>query len=75
MSKSENSSPEASLEQVEVRRQKLAKVKETGHALYPNDFRPSHTTRDILADFGRLDEHELAGLTFEFHFVSVFGYR
>jgi lysyl-tRNA synthetase, class II len=76
MSKSENSSPEASLEQVEVRRQKLAKLKETGHALYPNDFRPSHTTRDILADFGRLDEHELAGLTSEFHVAGrIMGIR
>ena len=65
MSDPENNPLEESSEQVEVRRQKLAKVKETGHALYPNDFRPSHTTRDILADFGGLSDQELGGLTAE----------
>lgn len=67
MSKSEKNHPESSLEQVEVRRQKLAKLKETGGSLYPNDFRPSHTTRDILADYGSLTDQELGDLSVEFH--------
>jgi lysyl-tRNA synthetase, class II len=76
MSNSENNSPEASLEQVEVRRQKLAKLKETGHALYPNDFRPSHTTRDILAGYGSLSDQELGGLTDEFYVAGrIMGIR
>src|SRR6266850_294686 len=65
MSNLENDSPEESVEQVEVRRQKLAKLIETGHSPYPNDFRPSHTTRDILADCGSLSDQELGGLTAE----------
>src|SRR5687767_11176489 len=36
-------------EQVEVRRQKLAKLKESGVAVYGNDFRPTHTA-SALAD-------------------------
>src|SRR5207245_5050392 len=76
MSNSENNSPEASLEQVEVRRQKLAKLKETGHALYPNDFRPTHTTRDILAGYGSLSDQELGGLTAEFYVAGrIMGIR
>jgi lysyl-tRNA synthetase class 2 len=67
MSNSEDNSPEASLEQVEVRRQKLAKLKQTGGSLYPNDFRPSHTTRDILADYGGLTDQELGDLSVEPH--------
>ena len=67
MSKSEKNHPESSLEQVEVRRQKLAKLKETGGSLYPNDFRPSHTTRDILADYGSLTDQELGDLSVEPH--------
>ncbi|HVH91526.1 MAG TPA: lysine--tRNA ligase, partial [Candidatus Acidoferrum sp.] len=76
MSDAENNSPETSLEQVEVRRQKLAKLKEAGHSPYPNDFRPSHTTRDILADFSNLSDQELAGLTSEFQVAGrIMGMR
>src|SRR5262245_21484900 len=76
MSDAENNSPETSLEQVEVRRQKLAKLKEAGHSPYPNDFRPSHTTRDILADFSHLSDQELAGLTSEFQVAGrIMGMR
>jgi lysyl-tRNA synthetase class 2 len=63
MSNAENDSPD--LEQVEVRRQKLSKLKEAGVALYPNDFRPSHTTRDIHAACGSLADDELGALTIE----------
>jgi lysyl-tRNA synthetase class 2 len=65
MSNSENSSPEPSVEQVEVRRQKLGKLKEVGGSLYPNDFRPTHTIRDILASYGSLTDQELEALTGE----------
>jgi lysyl-tRNA synthetase class 2 len=65
MSDTENRPLEDSSEQVEVRRQKLARLKETGYAPYPNDFRPSHTIRHILADFGSLSDEELGGLTAE----------
>jgi lysyl-tRNA synthetase class 2 len=65
MSDTENKPLEESSEQVEVRRQKLAKLKEAGHSPYSNDFRPSHTTRDILADYGSLSDQELGGLTVE----------
>lgn len=47
-------------EQMEVRRQKLLKLKESGHSPYPNDFRPSHMTSQIVADFGDLPNDELS---------------
>jgi lysyl-tRNA synthetase, class II len=56
----ESSSPDESVEQVEVRRQKLAKLKEAGLPLYPNDFRPIGTTSEVLAKFGGWDDEELA---------------
>ena len=65
MSDTENKPLEESSEQVEVRRQKLAKLREAGYSPYSNDFRPSHTTRDILADYGSLSDQELGGLTTE----------
>src|SRR5262245_21018421 len=76
MADAENNSPEIPIEQVEVRRQKLAKLNEAGHSPYPNDFRPSHTTRDILADFGNLSDQELADLTSEFQVAGrIMGMR
>lgn len=53
-------------EQMEVRRQKLLKLKESGHALYPNDFKPSHLTSEIVAEYGVLSEEQLGGLQNEF---------
>jgi lysyl-tRNA synthetase, class II len=76
MANLENDVSEESVEQVEVRRQKLAKLKDAGHSLYPNDFRPSHTTRDILAGFGSLSDQELADLTSEFQVAGrIMGMR
>jgi lysyl-tRNA synthetase class 2 len=46
-------------EQVEVRRQKLAKLKEAGHSLYPNDFKPAHSVSEITASFANADEEAL----------------
>lgn len=49
-------------EQMEVRRQKLLRLKDSGHTLYPNDFRPSHLTAQVVADFCALPEDQLAAL-------------
>jgi lysyl-tRNA synthetase class 2 len=49
-------------DQTSARRQKLAKIAESGHALYPNDFKPSHSTDRILADFGALTDEEVSRL-------------
>jgi len=43
-----NSAEEAS-EQMDVRRRKLVKLKESGHAFYPNDFKPSYTAVEVVA--------------------------
>jgi lysyl-tRNA synthetase class 2 len=59
MANLENGSPDESVEQVEVRRQKLAKLKEVGLPVYPNDFRPTGTTSEVLAKFGSLGDEEL----------------
>jgi lysyl-tRNA synthetase class 2 len=53
-------------EQMEVRRQKLEKLKESGHPPYPNDFKPSHPTSEIVAEYGALSEEQLSGLQNEF---------
>jgi lysyl-tRNA synthetase class 2 len=50
---------EESSEQVEVRRQKLAKLQENGYPLYPNDFKPSHTAFEVVSRFGNLGDEEL----------------
>ena len=60
MSDRESKSVEDSSEQVEVRRQKLAKLKESGIAVYPNDFKPTHTVGEITARFGDLEDEGLA---------------
>jgi len=59
MSKIDNSLLEESSEQVEVRRQKLLRLKEAGQVLYPNDFTPTGTTAEVLAKFGALSDAEL----------------
>ena len=48
-------------EQAVVRRKKLQTLRERGVAPYPNDFRPDHTTAEVHARFGGLDEAALAG--------------
>src|SRR3954454_2626390 len=47
-------------EQVNVRRQKLTTLKNYGCALYPNDFRPSSTTADVVTEFGAVQDDVLA---------------
>jgi len=46
-------------EQMEVRSQKLAKLKAAGVAVYPNDFKPTHTAAGVAAQFGGLEEEAL----------------
>lgn len=46
-------------DQVEVRRQKLAKLKESGIAPYPNDFKPSHSASEIAQRYADAGEEEL----------------
>ncbi len=53
-------------EQMEVRRQKLLKLGDAGHSLYPNDFRPSHLTSQIAADFSKLTDDQLGALQTNF---------
>lgn len=49
-------------EQVEVRRQKLAKLKDAGHEIYPNDFQPNHTTAEVIAKFNDHGDEDLPKL-------------
>jgi len=46
-------------EQVEVRRQKLAKLRETGNTVYPNDFKPTHTISVAIDHAAELTDEEL----------------
>ena len=63
-------------EQMEVRRQKLLKLKESGHAPYPNDFKPNHLTSDIIAEHGGLPDDQLAALSGEFSLAGrIMGVR
>ena len=59
MSTSEKESVEESGEQIEVRRQKLARLREAGHKIYPNDFRPNHTTAEVVSKFNGCREEDL----------------
>jgi lysyl-tRNA synthetase class 2 len=47
-------------EQIVVRRKKLTEIRERGINPYPNDFRPDHTTAEVHARFGTLEEQALA---------------
>jgi lysyl-tRNA synthetase class 2 len=58
---SHQESPSEDSEQVEVRRQKLAKLKEGGYQAYPNDFKPTHSVSEIAAAYSGADEAALKG--------------
>ena len=63
-------------EHMEVRRQKLLKLKESGHAPYPNDFKPGYVTSEIVADYGALADDQLAALQSEFSLAGrIMGIR
>src|SRR5215467_489117 len=59
MSEIEKSLTEEVSEQMEVRRRKLAKLKEAGHTLYPNDFKPSHNAAEVVSKFDKQSDDEL----------------
>ncbi len=60
MSDAPLSGREDTSEQVEIRRQKLAKLKEAGHRIYPNDFKPTHTPGEVVSQFGEASSEVLA---------------
>ena len=51
---------EDAIEQIEVRRQKLARIQSAGEPLYPNDFTPTHRVGEIAAQFGEGTDEALA---------------
>jgi len=44
---------------MEVRRRKLAEIKDAGQTIYPNDFKPTHTASGVASQFGSLADEEL----------------
>ncbi|MDP9130374.1 MAG: OB-fold nucleic acid binding domain-containing protein [Candidatus Binatota bacterium] len=46
-------------QQVEVRKQKLAKLRDAGQIVYPNDFKPTHSVAAVIAAAGRSSDEEL----------------
>jgi lysyl-tRNA synthetase, class II len=46
-------------EQAEVRKQKLAKLKDSGEAVYPNDFKPTHAASEIVARYADANDEDL----------------
>ena len=57
-------------EQIEVRRQKLAKLRQAGKNVYPNDFKPTHTIAAALAKGAESSDEALRESVYE---VSVAG--
>jgi lysyl-tRNA synthetase class 2 len=51
---------EGSPEQVEVRKQKLAKLKDSGAVVYPNDFKPTHSASEIVVHYAEASDEELS---------------
>src|ERR1041385_255798 len=50
---------EETTDQIEIRRQKLQKIEESGEIAYPNDFRPEQTASEISANFADVSDDEL----------------
>lgn len=46
-------------EQAEVRKQKLAKLKDSGVVVYPNDFKPTHAASEIVARYAEASDDDL----------------
>ncbi len=61
---------EDATEQMEIRRQKLAKLELAGQPLYPNDFKPSHTPWEIVSRFGDASDEALAASPREIHLAG-----
>jgi lysyl-tRNA synthetase class 2 len=60
MSGNESNNLDETSEQVEVRRQKLAKLKAGGYRAYPNDFKPSHSAAAIVATYSAANDEALS---------------
>jgi len=67
MAENDSNPSETSVEQVEVRKQKLAKLKAAGTVVYPNDFKPTHTASEIIDKFADASDEELAGAPRNLH--------
>jgi lysyl-tRNA synthetase class 2 len=59
MTDSENSVVDDSGEQVEVRRAKLAKLRDAGSNPYPNDYKPTHTIVEAMALAAEVSDEDL----------------
>jgi lysyl-tRNA synthetase, class II len=59
MADSDILSNEDGSEQAEVRKQKLAKLKDSGAVVYPNDFKPTHSASEIVARYGEASDEDL----------------
>jgi lysyl-tRNA synthetase class 2 len=59
MADNETLSVEEDIQQVEVRKQKLAKLRDGGQIVYPNDFKPSHPVAEVFAKAASLSDEEL----------------
>ncbi len=57
-------------DQIEIRRQKLAKLRQVGGVVYPNDFKPTESTAGAIAKGAQSSDEELHGTE---HEVSVAG--
>ena len=63
-------------EQMEVRRKKLLQLKDSGVALYPNDFRPKHVSSQILSEFDAVSDDHLLTLPKDFSMAGrIMGIR
>ena len=51
---------ESDSDQVEVRKQKLARLRAAGVEPYPNDFKPNHSVSEIASRFADASEQALA---------------
>lgn len=70
MTDSEHNLPEDSNEQIEVRRQKLGKLREAGAVLYPNDFKPTHSASEIVARFADAGEDAMGSAPNDIHIAG-----
>ena len=61
MADNENPLLDDSNEQIEVRRHKLAKLRENGAVAYPNDFKPTHSSADAVRIAADISDEDLPG--------------
>jgi len=59
MADDENPLLDDSNEQIDVRRHKLAKLRETGAVVYPNDFKPTHSIADAVRNATDISDEDL----------------